>query len=984
MIKSGYYLLAFLLTLSLSACATINTASVTEISDSQFSTELLKPIYLGQQELINNLGATPHEVAVFSINNQQVKVGTSNKNNGSSIWNPNKIVFFRINEKGRKTPGIYYFDNRNSHFYRVNDTKQSGEFLLFRFQSVKKSKYAKNHTQKLVGLKFKYNQTGRVAYSGTLPVSGIPGTPYLPVYLRDKGIIFFLSRDSSKTLKLYSLDDKGGKLKRHIANGAGNLARIFTDDGKNLIIESDVKGYQSLFKYDYITGVMTDYDRSESINNFNDKYALSNRFARGVNSPAVIKLPKKLNLNNIRSLVIAQNPEVNLKKAEYAAMLVKAGIAELPSNPYINFEIGTSTVAGLLNNNRGVLSRTIANGLVGLVKPILDVKRNKELIQVAKLDAIISKGIIDNEINEKVAQALHLYFELLYYKELDSIWSALLVEYQKRVAYYQKLKREGNSITREILAAKNVLIAAQSEYTHNLRQIGFLERSLKQLTGLPQNTKVALENNSLNYSVTKMGNDKVLHDLALLNHPRLKIVLDQIKRAHHIESVGPDIRRKLNFTADYVFTGNDSRNSIIDNINLGLDGSISTVQKRADRLNSKYWKQIKDSLRIKLGVRSNQVHLQLEEALKDFRAAENDFLAKKANVIYFLERIRVARLYASVDYLNEEEFGSPLAVSTAIIEHLKAVSKLAKVKKDIGVRYINVWRETGRSKLLPEQLKISNDKRAITQKDRSVWLWKTKDAIKTEASRKKFIELAKFNGVNRVYAYLYSDSRLLDNELHKEQMSLFLSACKREGINVWGLLGEPEWLSSKTALKDISRGIDRVLNYNKALNSYEPKIAGIKLDIEPHGVKGWDTDINLRNVLNNRYLALLQASKSVLKNRLPLWVDAPVKLFTHEKHNKLKNDVVALTDGITAMAYFDNPKIISAVAIKVLNKSSKPIEIGVEFSSNAPPKDSLYPVKRTDISSVLSSISNPLKSRSNFQGISLHDYTALKTMTGDF
>ena len=84
------------------------------------------------------------------------------------------------------------------------------------------------------------------------------------------------------------------------------------------------------------------------------------------------------------------------------------------------------------------------------------------------------------------------------------------------------------------------------------------------------------------------------------------------------------------------------------------------------------------------------------------------------------------------------------------------------------------------------------------------------------------------------------------------------------------------------------------------------------------------------------------------------------------------------------MAYFDKPKTISAVANKVLSKSAKPIEIGIEFSSNAPPKDSLYPVKRTDMFGILRSITNPLKARSNFTGISLHDYTALKTMIGEF
>jgi len=972
-------LVASLLLLTVAACTTINRSLVTEYADNALVSELMAPIYQGQQNLINNLGSTPHDVIVFRIQNQNV-VPTSKASFKPQIWSPQQITFFRLKEAG-SAPKLYYFDNHNAHFYPVNKSK-AGSFLLFRSLPRKESVLARNQNLDLVGLQFNYNAQGEINYSGKMKVAGLPGTPYLPVYLRNRGLVFFLSRQKNGTLKLFSVDQNGRNLRQHLQQGAGNIARIFTDDGNSLIFESDRKGYQSLFKLDIDRHLITDYARSNNKDAWQNKYILSNRFVSGTAVPAVVKLPETLDINNITSLVVAQNPQINLKRSLYAATLVKVGMATLPNNPYINFEIGSASSTGLFVDKRGFLTRTVANGLVGLIQPVLDIKRNKELAEAAAFTAKISKNQLENEINERVAEALQLYFKLLYLKEINTSWDSLITEYNKRLAFYTNLRRSGDTNRREILGAKRILVAGISEQQHNKRQIQFLKSRLKQLCGLPHQAPILLKNEQFDMDRIDVGNEKVLHDLALLNHPRLKVVLNEMKRAYFLEAAGPDVRRQLNVNADYEYLGNSTNNALTDNINLGISGRISTAQAKSDRLHRNYWKQIKDSLRIKLGVKSDEINLQLDESIKDFKASKNDYLAKKADVAYYLEKLRVARLYQNIEPLDERDRGDPLAVSTAVQEYLLSLTRLAKVKNDLGIRYVNIWRETGRAQQLPQQLKHFTVN-SVRKYKASLWLWRTKQIIASPESRAAFIELAKTNNVRRVYAYLYSDSRLLANPLDRERFTLFINACRKAGVQVWGLLGEPEWLTNRNGSSDLSRAIGRIQEFNQSKNPREPMIAGLKIDLEPHSFKGWDNNPRIKNDLNNAYLQLLSIAKHNLGGKIPLWVDAPVKYFTKQENKRLLNAIFQLTEGVTAMVYFNNPKTITKVAEKVLQHRQGPIEIGVEFSGKAPMTDTLYPLRASDLPNTLNTIASQLRGWSNYAGLSLHDYSALSAIMGD-
>ncbi len=979
--------LALSLALLCLGCSTLNRQSVSQDADVALVRELMEPVYMGQQALIDTLGVTEHNMIMFRVENQSV-TRVSEPADFPHIWAQESIVFFKVNDSDGGHGALHYFDPQTFRLIRLpeGDNGHGSElaehphtFPLFKALSDGGRWLPGDRDLSLMRLAFEYTRAGEIRFAGKKKVRGIAGDPFLPVHLRKKGLVYFLARNEHGAHSLLSVDQNGQNLKEHALDDAGKIARIYSEDGNTLIFESDKKGYQSLFRLDPDDGSVTDYSRSDNEGMGENPYILTSRYAYGASIPVVVKLPETMDVRNITSLVTAQNPQVSLQRALFAAALVEVGIATLPNYPSFYFEIGTVSPAGFFSNQGGFVSQTLIDGLVGLVQPLFDLRRNTELGRAAQLTAETAKNQLDNEINERVAEALQLYFEITYLNEMDAVWEELMTAYGKRASHYSTLKTVGEAYGVELLAADRILAAGRAQQAHNRQQILFFKRRLKNLCGLSQGTRITLARDNLFMDKAAFHDEGELHDLAVLNHPQIKAVTSELKKAYFLESAGPAVRGRLNVSAEYEYTGRSTSNAVTDNINLTLSGSVSTANRKSARLHKQYWRQIKDSLRIRLGIVSGEVQLSLDEALMDFKAAKNDYLAKRASTRYYLERARVARLYESIDTLDEEAQRDPLAVNTAVQEYLFAAGALAEVRKDLGIRYVNVWRETGRSTFLPEQIEGFSSKH-VDQTMASLWLWETKAAIETPAGTAAFLRAAKAGNINRVYAYLYSDSRLLTDVMFRERFTLFLNACAQEGIEVWALLGEPEWLTDSKGIQDLTRGIDRINQFNASKNRLEPKISGVKIDLEPHSIPGWETDSEVREVLNRSYLRLLKRAETRIDDVMPLWVDCPVKYFSQEQHRALMRQIARLTDGITVMAYFNDPgKTINAVKT-VLEEAAGPIEVGLEFSSKAPPSDTLYPIDRDEWAQVVETLSGQFLGTPGYMGLSFHDYSALKPM----
>ena len=965
-------------------CGTLNRQSVIQDADMAMVSELMAPLYTGQAQLVETFGTTDHDRIIFRVKNKRVTRVTGPVS-PFEIWSPEYLLFFRVADAPGSHRALYYFDSQTLRLIPLRSkgdeggsscTETPATFTLFKALSHGGRWVPGDQALSLMRLHFEYTPSGTIRYRGSDTVPGLPGDPILPVHLRETGRVFFLSRIDEGPYGLFSVDETGRDLKTHLGDGAGRISRIYSEDGIHLIFESDKKGYQSLFRLTPDDGEVTDYTHEEADLGGQGRYVLTSRFSRGAFAPAIVKIPETLNMAMITSLVMAQNPQVAMKRALFAASLVTAGIATLPNYPSLYFELGTISPAGLLDNGGGFVSQTLINGLFGIIQPLFEIRRNTELGRAAELTAETAKTRLDNEINERVAEAMGLYFDITYAHEMGAIWEGLMAAYEIRVRHYTRLKAVGDTYGLQQLAAHKIVVAGRSEQAHHQRRALYLMRRLKTLCGISPDVALALDTEAFCMDAAPLAGDGSLHDLALLNHPQIQAVAGELKKAHFLESAGPTVRARMSISAEYEYIGRGAGTVVSDDFNLTLAGRLSSAQGRSDRLHRHYWARIKDSLRIHLATVSGQVRLSLDEALMDFRAAKNDYEAKRADTRYALEKIRVSRLYASIGTLDEDGGGDPLGVNTAVQEYLDSLARLATVRRDLGVRYVNVWRETGRSRLLPEVMTTLRSQDIDRQKA-SLWLWKSREVIDSPAGIAAFLRMAKAGHIKRVYAYLYSDARLLTEMMSREQWTLFLNACVQEGIEVWALLGEPEWLMDEDGGRAVSRGLQRVLAFNASKNSLEPKISGVKLDLEPHSFPGWETDTGVRDTLNARYLRILKGAMVQLRGRLPLWVDCPVKYFIREEHGPLMAAIARLSDGITAMVYFNDPKTVISVAKKVLKGARGPVEIGLEFSSTAPASDTLGPLTETRWRQLVGDISGQCMGIPGYMGLSFHDTAAL-------
>lgn len=110
---------------------------------------------------------------------------------------------------------------------------------------------------------------------------------------------------------------------------------------------------------------------------------------------------------------------------------------------------------------------------------------------------------------------------------------------------------------------------------------------------------------------------------------------------------------------------------------------------------------------------------------------------------------------------------------------------------------------------------------------------------------------------------------------------------------------------------------------------------------------------------------------------MPLWVDCPVKYF-REEHHELLRGLSEFVDGITVMCYYNRVNNVLKNAEFVIARTEKSIEIGLEFSSNAPATDTLAQLPYQEFIKLRETVHEKYAERSNFIGISFHDYMALK------
>ncbi|MEQ1932219.1 MAG: hypothetical protein ABL957_17040, partial [Parvularculaceae bacterium] len=305
----------------------------------------------------------------------------------------------------------------------------------------------------------------------------------------------------------------------------------------------------------------------------------------------------------------------------------------------------------------------------------------------------------------------------------------------------------------------------------------------------------------------------------------------------------------------------------------------------------------------------------------------------------------------------------------------RALDRRSVAEMDLGIRLAQVAREMGDRRTLLAAL----DSHAQEQTSRlrpAVWLWNTRAVLATDDALDTAVARLHDERARRVYVYLMDEAKLLDTRSSRERLTQFVGLCAQWDIEVFALLGEPEWIAGNNT-DAITRAVKRIKDYNAGLGAFEPRLAGIKLDLEPHSLPAWEQGGDARAAIESNWLNLLTTAREGLADALPLWADLPVKFF-HPEEKPLLDRVTELIDGATLMDYFNAETPITTWADSSLRVfDEKPLEIGLELSPRAPAEDSLAAWTPDRVGALRKTLNETLAAHGNFAGLALHDYEAL-------
>ena len=381
-----------------------------------------------------------------------------------------------------------------------------------------------------------------------------------------------------------------------------------------------------------------------------DDYIFGSMGEDGVPMPVLLKLPESYDLSTLISMVEVYNPRINEKRALLAAALIEARMPKLDNWPIINLGLEYEQAVDIFFDlpqiaTGDTLSREIIQLLIGFSQPLLHHRRNAALSEAGMWQARIAADLVDNEVNERIAEASELYFEASYLEALLDVQAAIIATNNEKAEFFKTLRARQEAIRLQLMAVAQVHDGRVSEQQFTAERLAFLKERLKEVSGIPATVDLKLAGEQYRLADFDVPSLDELEDVAQLNHPRLNIARHQLSRSFYLREAGHRIRPSMDLVGNYVASNrdfdrvagtaivNDSRDDEV--FGLGLGASIPTASKRARKYHRGYWDHVINAQQLERDAEIRSVDMQLNEAYMDFKAAQWDMTAKESSHAYF-------------------------------------------------------------------------------------------------------------------------------------------------------------------------------------------------------------------------------------------------------------------------------------------------------------------------------------------------------------
>jgi hypothetical protein len=691
-------------------------------------------------------------------------------------------------------------------------------------------------------------------------------------------------------------------------------------------------------------------------------------------SPAVYRIPDRLDLPTTLALVEAHHPAINRRRALLAAALAEAARLKLAPLPTLSAGLFYTPVTSLITNGPGspdVLAAGLARGVLGIAQPLLEWEATEALAQAGATRAEIARDLVEQEVNERLGEAAADWFALAALQRRNHADRLLADSTAERTSMQSTLAGLGEATRKQELAATRDAGEASSTLAVAGVEAERLRSRLRDACGLPRGARMNLDDRR----VEAVGRGQLrldeLRRLAVLNHPEISAARRAIAVEAFSQVGNRENRPSLSAGADYGITADAHDGMALqdDYITLSLSGRLPLAYLFDQDIVARRDAAVAQARQLEATEVERRLAARIAELVVEERKAREALSQRGREQTLALEQVRVARL--------EDVYG-PARPERAPGPDLRTAREiLARSVRDV---------EDARGRLAAEEARLVSavglgrtlaDRSAgpATTTGASIWVWRPTDLLADRPAMERFLDFAAGRNLAKVYLYLGAQAEIAAPGEPAERLALFTDRCAARGIAVWALIGEPEWLDADAGdgLAVACRGIER---WNRDRGPLEPRLAGIKVDVEPRSDPRWQ-EAGGRAALVFRYLSLLAAVRAGVGD-LPLWVDLPPAFFAAEGAGFIRQ-VEDAVDGATLMAYDARPDWIEARGREALTVWGKPLEIGLEFAPWAAANETLHGRVSGEqgIDELQHRLGQALSSSPRFAGIALHDWEAL-------
>lgn len=803
--------------------------------------------------------------------------------------------------------------------------------------------------------RFDFSVAAGVVTPGTQVRLTSDGGNGLPVATHGGARVAFLHRDGDHA-RLMDVDRDGGGRRELLPTLRGGIANL-RRSGDQLVFASDQDGPWQLFHCGEDGGAVAPWDgESFQTAGVEPGVTLAFALADGQLRPRVLEIPASLGLREIAALVEARNPAVLRRRALLAAALIEAQELDLANLPTLNFGLLYNPVVGVFTDPVGFsgdyLAAGVVRALVGVSQPLLDWDRNHALSAAGAVRAEIARDVLAEELNRQQAEAAATLIACQAVDQLLDQDRRLLAVAKRAAAEVGKLASRGLAGRVQELAAAQELALRSGELASNEAWQRVLMDRLKGLCGLDA-TCTSRPAEAVAWDAVSLDDYPALLRVAMLNHPRMRAARGVLREAFFIGQTGSRYRPGLNANAGYALDLRHGSEPVDDFVTLGLNGSLPLGWFKDRDLDREHHLRLAEALRLGEDEAAFQIRRELADGWASYRQWQGVLASARAHHLTATEAERVAGLRAA--------YGQP-GIAAPI-----TLSSLAEGERDtlLSARAVTeAWREVAVRRIrIAEAKGLADGVWRTAGLPAATWLWQ-RDILADGGDAA--LTAARTSDIDRIYLYVGPDGGSLSGA-DGERIEAFIVRAARQGVAIWALLGEPDWLDGDT-------GPEPAL---AALALFQERVAlpfqGLKLDIEPHAQPAWEDPAG-RSRLIARYLAMLASARQLW--HAPLWIDCPVQFFRAEQHELLEQ-ILPLVDGATAMCYGDDGQAVQRLAAEALGAWPKPLEIGIDLSPASPQSESLAGWSTDRVSALRRQLDSAHLLATRVRGVAFHDLAAL-------